>query len=91
MKKYLLAVGLLTAQILSCPLRAEETPPATNNAAQAKQTFQSLSDAQKQQAKTMAKAQMQQKVQAFQQLSPEQRQQKRADFASKFRARRAAR
>jgi len=86
MKKYLLASGLMLAQILSCPLRAEEVSvPA--DAAQAKAVFQSLSAEQKDQAKAIA----QEKVHTFQQLSPEQRQQKRAEFSSKVRQHRAAR
>jgi len=90
MKNHLLIVGLLAAQILSCPLRAEEAPPATS-AAQAKEDFQSLSEEQKAAAKAMAKQQAQEKAQAFQQSSPEQRQQKRAEFGAKIKARRAAR
>jgi len=84
MKSYVLIVGLLLAQILSCPLRAEEAP---GNAVQAKEIFQSLSTAQKDQAKATA----QEKAQAFQQLSPEQRQQKRSEFSAKVRQHRAAR
>ena len=90
MKNHLLTVGLLAAQILSYPLRAEEAPPATS-AVPAKAVFQSLSDEQKAAAKAMAKQQAQEKAQAFQQLSPEQRQQKRAEFGAKIKARRAAR
>jgi hypothetical protein len=90
MKKYLYAVGLISAQILSCPLYAEEAP-APASGAQAKAVWQALSAQQKDQAKTQAKATAQEKVQAFQHLSPEQRQQKRTEFATTFRARRAAR
>lgn len=90
MKNHLLTVGLLAAQILSNPLRAEEAPAATSSAP-AKAVFQSLSDEQKAAAKVMAKQQVQEQAQAFQQLNPEQRQQKRAEFRAKINARRAAR
>lgn len=90
MKIFLISSILLTAQILSCPLHAEEASVALNPVP-TKEAFQSLSPEQKNQAKEQGKAQAQEKIQAFQQLSPEQRQQKRTEFATQFRARRAAR
>jgi len=89
MKTFLISAALLSAQILSCPLYAEEAPAALNSAL-AKEAFQSLSPEQKAQAKEQGKAMAQEKAQAFQQLSPEQRQQKRTEFVTQFRTRRAA-
>ena len=85
MKKYQTAVILLSVQILSSPLHAQEIDKPAN-VEQAKVVRQSLSAEQKDQIKTQA----QEKIKAFQQLSPEQRQQKSSEFGAKFRARRAA-
>ena len=90
MKRTLLAFGLLSVQILGSSAHAEEaTPSVTPSTAQ--QSWESLTPAQQEAAKQYAKQQAQEKGAAYQQLSPEQKQQKRAEFASKFRAHRAAR